>query len=144
MSLLGLSRLIKRGTMHEIAFDVTDRGPRLMLAMGVPESIRTALGRSVDMFLARVGVHRSDIGFYAVHPGGPRILDAARDALGLDVEQLEHSWAIWQNVGNLSAATVLFILNRIDTVARPPKGSLGLLLAVGPGLTCEQSLLRVA
>ena len=93
-------------------------------------------------FLHDHGIAPGDIGFWVVHPGGPRILEAVSESLGLDDEALAPSWAAWERHGNVSSATVFFILRQLRALAPPPAGTLGVMVAFGPGVTCEMVLLR--
>lgn len=76
------------------------------------------------------------------HPGGPKVLAAARDSLGLSDEQLALSWDSLRRIGNLSSASVLVILERTLLERPPSPGQRGLLLAMGPGFCSELLLLE--
>ena len=93
-------------------------------------------------FLADCGLDRDAIAFWAVHPGGPRILEALGEGLGLDDEALAPVWRAWERHGNVVSATIFFILREIAESLALPAGSIGLALAVGPGLSLELVLLR--
>ena len=74
-----------------------------------------------------------DVGAWVSHPGGPKVIEAITATLGLPDDALELTWRSLAEVGNLSSASVLHVLR--DTIAkRPPAGSPGLLMAMGPGL----------
>jgi alkylresorcinol/alkylpyrone synthase len=130
------------GTLEELGMRLTETGFRLVLSPALPRSIQRNLRPTVDHFLASAGYGRGDIRFYAAHPGGPKILDAIGVALQLSERDLSHSWRVLQNFGNLSSATVPFILREIALAASPSEGDLGLLLALGPGVTCDMLLLQ--
>ncbi|WP_084343067.1 type III polyketide synthase [Piscicoccus intestinalis] len=125
-----------------MGFDVGASGLRIVLDAGVPDLVRAHVGEDVDAFLAGHGLTRSDLGFYVAHPGGPKVLEALEDALGVDREALAVTWRSLDRIGNLSSASVLHVL--ADTLAQrpPPAGRLGLLLAMGPGFCSELVLLR--
>ena len=75
------------------------------------------------------------------HPGGPKVIEAITETLGLDDAALELTWRSLAEVGNLSSASVLHVLR--DTRAKkPPSGQPGLLMAMGPGFCSELVLLR--
>jgi predicted naringenin-chalcone synthase len=100
------------------------------IARGLPGSIRGLLGRR----------HPGEIGTWAVHPGGRTILDAVGDALGLEEEALSASRRVLRDYGNMSSATVMFVL--ADVLARGGEERPGCALAFGPGLTAEAMTFR--
>jgi alkylresorcinol/alkylpyrone synthase len=95
----------------------------------------------VDAFLSEKGLSRSDIGTFIMHTGGPKVLEATARALNLNGE-LQPSWACLNRVGNLSSASVLFVLEDAMMNRRPAPGTLSLLAALGPGFCSELVLLK--
>jgi alkylresorcinol/alkylpyrone synthase len=82
-----------------------------------------------------------DIGAWVSHSGGPKVIEAIEGAVGLPPDALELTWRSLSEIGNLSSASVLFVLR--DTLAKlPPSGSPGLMMAMGPGFCSELVLLR--
>jgi alkylresorcinol/alkylpyrone synthase len=130
------------GTEELLGWTIGDTGFHIMLGADLPELVQNRLGAVVTDFLADHDVKTSDITAWICHPGGPKVLDAVRDALDLPARALELTWRSLAQVGNLSSASVLHILR--DTLAlRPPlPGTPGLLLAMGPGFCVELVLLR--
>jgi alkylresorcinol/alkylpyrone synthase len=130
------------GTERMLGWDVTASGFRVVLDAGVPDVVRKNLAGDVDAFLADHGLRRADITAWVCHPGGPKVLDAVAESLDLPDAALDITRRSLARVGNLSSASVLHVLR--DTLAerRPPAGSPGLLLAMGPGLCSELVLLR--
>ncbi|MFJ6841679.1 type III polyketide synthase [Streptomyces griseoluteus] len=124
-----------------LGWDIGDSGFRVVLDPGIPQVLRHRLADDVRGFLADHGLKPQDVTAWVCHPGGPRVLDAVTEALDLPAEELALSWRHLAEVGNLSSSSVLHVLR--DTLAerRPPPGTPGLLLAVGPGLACELVLL---
>jgi predicted naringenin-chalcone synthase len=98
--------------------------------------------RVVMGLLGRYGLDVADISGWAVHPGGPRILDVVRDRLGLADDALETSRAVLREYGNCSSATALLLLERM--APRIPHGAYVVALAFGPGLTLQAGLLQGA
>ncbi|MGC2637190.1 MAG: 3-oxoacyl-[acyl-carrier-protein] synthase III C-terminal domain-containing protein, partial [Acidobacteriaceae bacterium] len=82
------------------------------------------------------------IGSWIMHTGGPRVLEATEEALGLPREALEVSWEALRRVGNLSSASVLVVLDEVMKHRRPAPGSRSILAAMGPGFCCEMLLLE--
>jgi len=129
-------------TEDMMGWNISERGFRIILSTEVPTLIRENLGRDVDAFLADNGHKRSDLKSFVLHTGGPKVLDASADALGLHNGQLDASWDCLRKVGNLSSASVLCVLEDVMAHRRPEPGTLGLLAAMGPGFCSELLLLR--
>jgi len=127
-----------------MGWDVTATGLRIVLDAHVPDLVRAHLGADVDGLLADRGLTRADIGWWVCHPGGPKVLEAIEDALGLPREAVSLTWDSLARIGNLSSASVLHVLE--DTLRdRPPAaGSYGMLMAMGPGFCAELVLLQAA
>jgi alkylresorcinol/alkylpyrone synthase len=126
------------GTM---GWDVGAKGFKLVLSPDLPDIIERYFADDVTGFLAEHDLTIDDIGSWVSHPGGPKVLEAINDALGLDDDALELSWRSLSEIGNLSSASVLHILR--DARAKPPpSGAPGLLMAMGPGFCAELVLLR--
>lgn len=124
-----------------MGWDIDSGGFHLVLSPDVPKVIETYLGDDVSNFLAAHGLETSDITAWVSHPGGPKVIEAITATLGLPDDALELTWRSLAEVGNLSSASVLHVLH--DTIAkRPPPGSLGLMMAMGPGFCSELVLLR--
>lgn len=122
-----------------IGWKIGSSGFTLMLEAGVPDLISSQFAEDVDSFLESVDLNRSEIDVWIAHPGGPRILDAFTDSLALDKDALKSSWRVLAKAGNMSSAAVLHVL--FDD-QQQPKGTKGLLFAMGPGVSCELVLLE--
>ncbi|MEU9923229.1 3-oxoacyl-[acyl-carrier-protein] synthase III C-terminal domain-containing protein [Streptomyces griseoluteus] len=125
-----------------LGWDIGESGFRVVLDPDIPAVLRHHLAEDVREFLTGHGLKPQDVTAWVCHPGGPRILDAVSDALDLATEELALSRRHLAEAGNLSSSSVLHVLS--DTLAerRPPPGTPGLLLAIGPGLACELVLLN--
>ena len=125
-----------------MGWDVGAGGLKIVLDAAVPDLVRHYVGDDVDGFVADHGLTRDDIEFYVAHPGGPKVLEAMQETLGVEREALQVTWDSLAKIGNLSSASVLHVL--ADTLAdRPPRpGSYGLMLAMGPGFCSELVLVR--
>ncbi len=126
------------GTEDVMGWDFVDDGLKLVLTKKVPHVVAREVAPAIDRFLETQGVSRRDVRHFILHPGGRRILETYRAALGVDADGLRPSRECLRTVGNLSSAAVLFVLASIE--ARPD--DLGLIAAVGPGFAVEQVLLR--
>lgn len=127
-------------TERVMGWDVSDGGFQVVLSAEVPK-LAAGLRPDVDRFLRDQGLVLDDIGTFVCHPGGPRVLEAIQDSLSLPPGALARSWEHLAEVGNLSSASVLFLL--AEVLEEPPApGSFGLLLAMGPGFCSELVLLQ--
>src|SRR5215475_2707508 len=123
-----------------MTWDVTDHGFRMGLSARVPDVLAVHVTAMVDDLLSRHGLVRSDVDGWAVHPGGPRILDVVADRLELPPGALYESRNVLAEHGNCSSATVLMVLEEITRRSQPPRYVVA--LAFGPGLTLYGALLR--
>lgn len=130
------------GTEETMGWKITEKGFTIVLSQAVPEVIRENLGRDVDSFLAEHNLERGEISSWIMHTGGPKILEATQEALGLKNGALEASWDCLRRVGNLSSASVLVVLEDFLLNRRPKPGSWSVLGAMGPGFCSELLLLR--
>jgi alkylresorcinol/alkylpyrone synthase len=129
-------------TTDYMTWDITDLGFRMGLSRQVPEVLARHVKPLVDGLLAAHGVGVADVAGWAVHPGGPKILDVVADRLGLDGEALGESRHVLAEHGNCSSATVLLVLEELRARRSLPSGSYVVAIAFGPGLTLYATLLR--
>ncbi|MER6977292.1 3-oxoacyl-[acyl-carrier-protein] synthase III C-terminal domain-containing protein [Streptomyces carpinensis] len=129
-------------TERLLGWDIGATGFRVVIDAGVPEIVRNHFGRHLCAFLAEYGLTTADIGTWVCHPGGPKVLSAVADTLGLDGGALDASRHSLAAVGNMSSASVLHILQNVWESQRPEPGTWGLLMAMGPGFCSELVLLR--
>ncbi|ROR45163.1 type III polyketide synthase [Kitasatospora cineracea] len=131
------------GTERLLGWEVGDDGFRILLGAELPELVRLFVGEEVSSFLAAHDLKPGDVTAWVCHPGGPRVLDALEQELGLPEAALAPSRASLARCGNLSSASVLHILRDVlQADPPPPPGSYGLVLALGPGFASELVLLR--
>lgn len=128
-------------TEDVMGWNISEHGFRIVLSPAVPAVAREKLGGDVDDFLRDHGVARADVRSWVCHPGGPKVLAAARDALGLQDSDVALAWSSLREKGNLSSASVLLILERTLLEMRPVPGTRGVMLAMGPGFCSELLLL---
>lgn len=130
------------GTARAMGFDIDERGFHIVLSREVPEIITSQVRRPLHEMLREHGLAPRDLSFFILHPGGRRILDELEAALGLGPEDTAAARRVLRENGNLSSATVLFVLHEHLAHAPPKVGSYGLLAAFGPGLAADFSLLQ--
>lgn len=125
-----------------MGWDISETGFKIVLSSDVPLVARDKLRPDVDAFLAEHGLTRSDIASWVCHPGGPKVLEAMQESLELPAGALDVTWRSLREVGNLSSTSVLLVLAETLENHRPPPGSYGMLLAMGPGFCSELVLLE--
>lgn len=133
------SRLLGGGK-NEMSWIIGDHGFKMHLSARVPGLIRGGLRPWLEAWLLEHGLNLSDIAAWAVHPGGPRILTAVTQALALDDAALMPSLSVLREHGNMSSATIWFIMEKLRTAGT--KGPC-VLLGFGPGLVAEAALVRL-
>jgi alkylresorcinol/alkylpyrone synthase len=129
-------------TQDTMGWKISEKGFQVLLSPNVPAVVKANLGRDVDIFLAQHKMTRDQVDSWIMHPGGPKVLEAVADALGLHNGELQLSWDALQRVGNLSSASVLVVLDEVMTHRRPAPGSRSILAAMGPGFCSEMLLLE--
>lgn len=125
-----------------MAWTIGDRGFDMILSAYVPRLLSL---KARPLLAAMLAEHDQDIdamGAWAVHPGGRAILDGMAESLALPAGALAESYAVLRQFGNMSSATILFVLKRMIEAAAAPEGALTAALAFGPGLTVELGVLR--
>jgi alkylresorcinol/alkylpyrone synthase len=125
-----------------MGWEISENGFKIVLSAELPRFVREHLGGDVDAFLADNGLTRGDIGSWVLHTGGPKVLEAIAAALELPDDALAASWDCLREMGNLSSASVIAVLDSVMRYRRPPPGTYGLLGAMGPGFCSELLLLR--
>ncbi|MFJ9339003.1 type III polyketide synthase [Streptomyces sp. NPDC101733] len=130
------------GTEHLLGWDIGHWGLRMVLGRELPDLVRLHVAEEIESFLAGHDIKPADVNAWICHPGGPKVLDALTDALGLPEAAFAASRRSLASVGNLSSASVLHILGGVQADGPPPPGAVGLMLAFGPGFASELVLLR--
>lgn len=129
-------------TERAMGWDVGGSGLQIVLGAEVPELVHTYLADDVTRFLKANGLTVDDVARWICHPGGPKVIEAIQDTLGLDEDDLRITWDSLNRIGNLSSASVLHVLQ--DTLRERPAapGDVGVLMAMGPGFCAELVLLQ--
>jgi len=127
----------------DMAWTIGDHGFEMVLSAYVPQVVGDKAGAALTPLLDGTGTRQEEVRHWAVHPGGRAILDRLEEGLALPPEALAASRSVLARYGNMSSATVLFVL--AEMMARPaPPGEPIVAMAFGPGLTVASGLLRTA
>jgi predicted naringenin-chalcone synthase len=130
---LDLKEVISPGTLEHMRWDVSGQGFRMTLNRDVPKKIEAVVAALVSPWRCAGTV-------YAIHPGGPRIIDAVKEALQLSEEQVFFSKEILRKHGNMSSATLPHVWS--EMLGEIPSGTRVISMAFGPGLTVSAALMR--
>ncbi|WP_309866075.1 type III polyketide synthase [Desmospora profundinema] len=128
-------------SLDVMGWDVADDGLKVVFSRDIPGIVRQEVRPAIQSFLDRSGLGLEQLGRLIAHPGGAKVLAAYEEALELPRESLRHAHAVLGQYGNMSSATVLFVLERELQEDHLP-GTAGLLTALGPGFSSELMLLE--
>lgn len=115
---------------------------RILLSKDVRHVAVDMLAELADQLLAAHGLPRADVDHWVLHSAGRRVIERAQRQLGLSDAALAHARAVLRHYGNMSSATVLFVLQELLETANPRAGDWGVMIALGPGFAAEGALLR--
>ena len=126
-------------TLRIMGWDVEDPGLAVVFDRAIPPFIEQHLAPTIDAMCARMGVAREDIDRLCCHPGGVKVIDAIETALNLNQGELNLEREVLNDYGNMSAPTVMFVLDRLLKQELPDRV---LMTAFGPGFTCAGLMLE--
>jgi predicted naringenin-chalcone synthase len=144
LTLLAQAEIVVPDSSESMTWICSDGGMRMTLARDVPERLAERVAGFVKRLWTNAGLDEGERAraLYAVHPGGPRILDRVRDVLGLEEKHIEASRRVLREHGNMSSATVPHIWMDLARSADVEPGRPIVSLAFGPGLTLCGSVMR--
>ncbi len=128
-------------TEKVMGWDISGNGFQIVLSPEVPTVIAGNVGGDLDRLLSKHNLTRADIGCWMLHTGGPKILRATAQALGVGDDAMWASWEALAEMGNLSSSSVLMVLEK-TMKKRPAPGTWSILAAMGPAFCSELVLLR--
>lgn len=122
-----------------MGWSVVEGGLQVRFSRDIPSIVRKYLPELTGILCDRHGIGRGTVEHYVVHPGGAKILSAYAESLDLPPEKLAPAYTVLADYGNMSSASVLFVLEKFMAETKPA-GRYGLMLALGPGFSAEQVL----
>ncbi len=129
---------------HDMTWSVGDLGFEMRLSSYVPEVVRTGIKNLTRTLLSKIHLNISEIDYFAIHPGGKKILEAIEHELGLTKGQNQYAYEVLRKFGNMSSPTVLFVLQEVcNSLTREDHDKRILSFAFGPGLTLESMILQI-
>jgi len=126
-------------TQRIMGWDIEDPGLAVVFDRAIPPFIERELAPAIDAMLREFGLERGDVGRFCCHPGGVKVIDAIETALELPQGELDLEREVLRDFGNMSAPTVMFVLERLIERGLPQRA---LMTAFGPGFTCAGLLLE--
>ena len=137
----GSAERIWPGTLRIMGWDVEDPGLAVVFDRAIPPFIEAELAGAVNGMCTKLGIAREEIDRFCCHPGGVKVIDAIEKALDLNQGELNLEREVLRDYGNMSAPTVLFVLERLIEQGLPKRV---MMTAFGPGFTCAGLLLEAA
>jgi alkylresorcinol/alkylpyrone synthase len=128
-------------TLRIMGWEIDDSGLSVVFDRAIPPFIEAELATAVDEMCFSMGIKRSDIGRLCSHPGGVKVIDAIEKALDLPQGELNLEREVLHDFGNMSAPTVMFVLDRLIERGLPDRT---MMTAFGPGFTCAGLMLEAA
>lgn len=128
----------------EMVWTIGDFGFDLKLSAYVPKLILQNIHSMMEKLFEKAGISHDDIDYYAMHPGGMKILEACEEALGISKEENKKSYDVLRKYGNMSSVTIFFVLKEyLKTITKKDENKKILCCAFGPGLTMESMILEI-
>ena len=128
--------------LDKVGFEHKDGKLRIILAAEIRDIAAPMIEKALAPLLKRNSLSQQDIRFWVAHPGGRKVIDNVQATLGITDDQLRFSRRVLRDYGNMSSATVLFVLDEVVRHGEPRAGDWGVMLALGPGMAAEAALLR--
>jgi alkylresorcinol/alkylpyrone synthase len=141
-SIIGSLSTTYPDTLDVMGWRITTEGFKIVLSKNIPSIVTSLVKQNVEELLTLHGISIQNISHYAAHPGGAKVMDAYAEALSLSNGELHHSLDVLREFGNMSSATVFFILDRVLRETGSESNAYGLVSALGPGFSSELVLLK--
>jgi 3,5-dihydroxyphenylacetyl-CoA synthase len=139
--ILGFTSVLEPEHQDKVGFEHRDGRLRIILAAEIRDLAAPIVDRALTNLLVPCGIARDQVHHWVMHPGGRKVIDRVQASLGLSDQQVAVSRHILRNYGNMSSATILFVLREVMDSGRARAGDVGVMLALGPGFAAEAALL---
>ena len=140
--IVGHQSLFRSEHLPAMGFEFPGGRQRVVLSKEVRRIGAVMMKEMADSLMVSQGLKKDDVRHFVLHSAGRRVIEQARRLLDLDDSQVAHSRRVLKRFGNMSSATVLFVLEETLTTGQPVAGDWGLMIALGPGFAAEGALLR--
>lgn len=138
--IIGTKSTLMKESLDVMGWEMKNEGLHVVFSRDIPTIVENWLEPNVQSFLQEQNVTIKDVSHFIAHPGGKKVLDAYEKALGLSKGMTEIPLQVLKEYGNMSSATILYVLNRF--MKHATLGDLGLAVALGPGFSSEMLLMR--
>ncbi len=142
-SLLNSLSTIYDDSLNVMGWDVRNSGLKVIFSRDIPTIVHGSVRENIEEIAAANGIGLDRIKHYVIHPGGPKVIDAYEEALGLQNDELRFTRRVLRNHGNMSSPTVLYVLKEFLESGEYKPGEYGLISALGPGFSSELILFRM-
>jgi alkylresorcinol/alkylpyrone synthase len=142
VTILGTQSTLWPDTLEIMGWDIVDTGMQVVFSSRIPGIILSLMRDNLTEFLTPYNLGIDDIDHWILHPGGAKVIDAYVAALDIDPERLQHTRDVLRRYGNMSSATVFFVLENFLQAGTPAPGEYGILAVLGPGFSCELALIK--
>jgi alkylresorcinol/alkylpyrone synthase len=142
VQVVGHRTLIRSEHLDRMGFTFPGGRPRVRLSKEIRRIAPAMMEELATRLLKDHGLRQEDVRFWILHSAGRRVIERAQAALGLLDAELAFSREVLRRFGNMSSATVLFVLDEVFRTALPETGDWGIMIALGPGFAAEGALLR--
>ena len=144
LELIASRSMLWPDTLDVMGWDVDEHGLHVIFSRDIPTIVRDWVRPNLDGFLAANGMSLAQLTHVVAHPGGPKVLAAYGEALGLPPDAFRHAREVLRACGNMSSPTCLFVLERALAAGDLRAGDTAVLAALGPGFSSELVLMRGA
>lgn len=142
LEILSTQSTLWSDTLEVMGWETVDSGFRVVFSPRIPSIVQQLMRDTVVELLTPHGLALDDVDQWILHPGGAKVVAAYEEALGVDPERLVHTRGVLRDYGNMSSATIFFVLERFLHAGTPAPGEHGLLAVLGPGFSAELALVR--
>ncbi len=142
LELLAAGSTLWRDTLDVMGWEVDASGLHVVFSRDIPTIVRDWVRPNLDAFLVANSLTLETLSHVVAHPGGPKVLSAYAESLGLPATAFRHSAAVLRECGNMSSPTCLFVLERALAASDIAAGDTAVVAALGPGFASEYVLMR--
>jgi alkylresorcinol/alkylpyrone synthase len=142
LSIEGTGSVTWEDSLDVMGWEIADAGLKVVFSKSIPDIVQQSARPAVMEFLEQHGLSLSDIRYFLAHPGGAKVIEAYKQALNLEERQLKSMREVLAGFGNMSSATVLFVIDHFLRSSDYRKGDRVLSTALGPGFFSEMVLAR--
>ena len=138
----GTAAVTWENTLEIMGWEIVDGGLKVLFSKSIPRVVHSSARPVVVGFLEERGVAMSDVRHFLSHPGGAKVIEAYKDALGLEESQVRSMREVLSGYGNMSSATILFVFRHFLDSGEYRRGDRAFGTALGPGFSSEMMLMR--